>query len=115
MPLDEIEQIFGWVLALLLGLVTWLGKRAVNRMDRDISTLETRVEKIEGKDIMERPDVLTLYREQKEDMRVGFEQLRREQTEANARVESHLAQLSTQLNDIRNYLINRQRNERHDD
>lgn len=103
--MEYAKEVILSLVGLLLALLGWLGRRSVNRLDDDIRSLDSRIKQFESKDIMERPDVLTMYREQKHDMRAGFADLRSEQKDNAARLESQLTSINSQLNELKMFLL----------
>ena len=99
-------ELFGYVLAGMVGLIAWLGKREVTRLDTQHADHEDRIrafEKMAG-DIMKREDVLAIYHEQREDNREKFNELRQDHKELRADLNAKL--------DI---LLSRQKSQRPDD
>lgn len=99
-------ELFGYILAGMVGLIAWLGKREVSRLDTQHADHEDRlraIEKLSG-DIMKREDVLAIYHEQREDNREKFNELRQDHKDLRVDINAKL--------DI---LLDRQKNQRHDD
>lgn len=106
----DVKHIIEYMLMGLVALVSWLGQRAVKRIDSTQQDHEARLRAIESlaADIMKRPDVLALYAEQKEELRAKVKELREDHKDL--RIETN-----KKLDYIINRLDSRQHNERRDD
>lgn len=110
MHLDDLKELIGYILAGLVGMVAWLGKREVSRLDTQHKDHEDRIRKIEdlAGNLMTAPQVMALYAEQREDHREKFKELRQDHKEL--RIE-----IAGKLDYVINRLDNRAKNERADD
>jgi len=101
-PLDELKAIIGYILAGLVAMVAWLGKREVRRLDDKQADHEARLRIIENfsSDIMKREDVLALYSEQREDNREKFKELREDHKDLRADLTGRIEKQDKKLDRI---------------
>lgn len=110
MHLDDLKELIGYILAGLVGMVAWLGKREVSRLDSLNKDHEERIRKIEDLaiNLMTAPQVMALYAEQREDHREKFRELRQDYKELRA-------EIGSKLDYVVNRLDHRPKNERETD
>lgn len=121
---DEIKAAAGYILAGLVTLVAWLGKREVKRLDFQHEDHEKRLRKIEEltSQIMTGPQVLALYSEQKEEFREKFRELRQDHRELRQEITDQVRQQiaetraqNAKIDVIIAKIVNREQNERASD
>ena len=114
---DEVKEVIGWLLAGLIAMIAWLGKREVKRIDDNMADHELRLRKIEdlAANIMTAPQVMALYAEQREDHREKFKELRQDHKELRAELTARIDKQSEKLDLLVSKLVNREPNEREGD
>ena len=114
---DDFKEIIGYILAGLVAMIAWLGKREVNRLDAQNADHETRLRKIEdlAANIMTAPQVMALYAEQREDHREKFKELRQDHKELRVELTNRIDKQSEKLDLLVNRLVDRKPNEREGD
>lgn len=117
MNFDDLKEIFGYLIAGLVAIVAWFGKREINRLDEDRADHEERIRKIEDltSQIMTGPQVMALYAEQREDHREKFKELRLDLKEQKAELAARLEQQSAKIDKIFEKVVKRLPNEREND
>lgn len=114
MHISDIKEIIGYILAALVGLVAWMGKREVKRLDDNLADHEARIRITEEamRDIMKRPDVLALFSEQKEDHREKIRELREDHKDLKSEIGKRFDSQEQKIDLIINKIVNREPNER---
>ena len=117
MEYNDIKQFIGWIVAGLIGLVTWFSRREIKRIDDRGSDHEMRLRMLEemSKDIMKRPDVLALYQEQREDNREKFKELRQDHLLLRQDLTARIDSQDKKLDRILDRVENRSKSERQGD
>lgn len=117
MHIGDLKEIIGYILAGLVALVAWLGKREVKRLDDQHADHEARLRMMEemARDIMKRPDVLALFSEQKEDHRQKVDHLREDHKELKQEISSRFDAQESKIDLLIRNLVNRPQNQRDGD
>lgn len=124
MHVEDAKAVIGYILAGLVALVAWLGKREVRRLDAQHGDHENRIRDIEklASQIMTGPQVLALYSEQKEEFREKFRELRQDhkdlRQDISAEVREQTAEIRAQnakIDLLIARVVNREPNERSSD
>lgn len=114
---DDLKAIVGYVLAGLVAIVAWFGKREVKRLDEQHADHDKRLNKLEDvvSNIMTAPQVLALYAEQREDAREKFKEMRQDHKELRAELAGRIDNQTTKIDRILERIENRKKNERAED
>ena len=114
---DEIRNVIGYILAGLIAMIAWLGKREIKRLDDNLADHELRMRRIEdvASKIMTEPQVMAIYSEQRKDNREKFSELRQDHKELRIELSNRIDKQSEKLDLIIARIVNREPNERRGD